>query len=49
LRKKFSERYKFKNPRDTFQIDSMDNELRNRLWNQVQFFYFDKIEKDGIY
>lgn len=49
MRKKFSERYNFKNPRDTFQINSIDNALRNRLWNQVQFFYFDKLEKNGIY
>lgn len=48
MRKKFSERYNFKNPRDTFQIDFIDNALRNRLWNQVQFFYFDKLEKNGI-
>jgi hypothetical protein len=49
LRKKFSERHNFKNPRDTFQIQHIDNELRNRLWNQIQLFYFDKLEMNGIY
>lgn len=43
MRQKFSERYGFQNPRDTFQIDSIDNGLKNRIWNQIQKFYFDKI------
>lgn len=49
MRKKFSERYKFKEPRDTFQINHIDNELRNRLWNQVQIYFFDTIKLDTMY
>lgn len=49
MRKKFSERNKFKEPRNTFQIDYIDHELRNRLWNQIRFYFFDKVELNGIY
>lgn len=49
MRKKFSEKYGFKNPRDTFQIYQIDNALRNRIWNQIQVYYFDNIELNSIY
>lgn len=49
MRKKFSEKYNFKSPRESFQINSIDEGLRNRIWNQIQSFYFDKIERNGIY
>lgn len=48
MRKKFSEKYNFKSPRESFQINSIDEGLRNRIWNQIQSFYFDKIERNGI-
>ncbi len=46
MRKRFSERYGFVKVRDTFQIDSMDEALKNRLWNQFRIFYFDSLEID---
>lgn len=48
MRQKFSERYGFQNPRDTFQINSIDSALRNRIWNQIQIYYFDTIALNGI-
>jgi hypothetical protein len=44
MRKRFSERQGFVEVRDTFQIDSMDDGLKNRLWNQFRIFYFDSLE-----
>lgn len=49
MRQKFSERCGFQNPRDTFQINSIDNALRNRIWNQIQAFYIDRIPLDAVY
>jgi len=49
MRKRFSERYGFVKVRDTFQIDSMDDRLRNRLWNQFRTYYIDTIEYSGEY
>jgi len=43
MRKRFSERNNFIEVRDTFQISSMDNALRNRLWNQFRRYYIDTI------
>lgn len=38
--RRFSERYGYKSPKEEFQIDSMDNDLRISLWNEVsQYFY----------
>ncbi len=45
MRKRFSERYGFTEVRDTFQIDSMDDGLKNRLWNQFRIHYIDTIQK----
>jgi len=49
MRKRFSERYGFVKVRDTFQIDSMDDALKNRLWNQFRTYYIDTIEYSGEY
>jgi hypothetical protein len=38
--KRFSERKGFKKARDTLQVDSIDSELRNRLWNVLDFHYW---------
>ena len=46
MRRKFSERYGFLKLKDVFQIQSIDNDLKNRLWNQIQEYYFDSIEVD---
>ena len=35
----------FKPIRSTFQIDNMDETLRNRLWNCLKQYYWDGIEK----
>jgi len=35
----FSERLGFKQPKGIIQIDSMDDELRNSLWNALSIFY----------
>lgn len=39
----FSERYGFSQPKSVIQIDSMDDDLRNSLWNALFVFYFDGI------
>lgn len=43
MRKKFSERYGFKKITDSFQINSINQELSNRLWNTIKIFYIDPI------
>ncbi|MCX6089270.1 MAG: hypothetical protein NTX88_02645 [Candidatus Atribacteria bacterium] len=43
LEKSFSQRMGFKPIRSTFQIDSMDDILRNKLWNGLQRYYWDVI------
>ena len=48
MRKRFSERYGFIKVRDTFQIENIDNGLKNRLWNQFRTFYIDSITL-GVY
>jgi hypothetical protein len=44
LRKKFSEQYGFKKVTDSFQINSINQELSNRLWNTIKIFYIDPIK-----
>jgi len=41
MRKKFSERYGYANIRESFQIESIDEDLRNRIWNQFRIYYLD--------
>jgi len=43
MRKRFSERYGFVEVRDTFQIEDIDDGLKNRLWNKIENFYIDSI------
>lgn len=42
--KRFSERFGFKAPKEEFQVDSMDDDLRNSLWNEftLNFYEHDK-------
>ena len=49
MRKRFSERNGFVKARDSFQIESMDNALKNRIWNQFIKFYIDSIDIGGSY
>jgi hypothetical protein len=44
MRKRFSERQGFVKIRDTFQIDSIDDGLKNRLWNKIKDFYIHSID-----
>ncbi len=44
LRRKFSEQYGFKKIIDSFQINSINDELKNRLWNSIKIYYIDPIE-----
>jgi hypothetical protein len=39
----FSERKRIKKPRTTIQLDSMDHELRNGLWDMVTSYYLFKL------
>jgi len=39
--KRFSERYGFRPVKSVVQIDSMDNDLRNSLWNATTIHYWD--------
>jgi hypothetical protein len=49
MRKRFSERYGFKKPRETFQIENMDIDLRNRLWNKFREYYIYSIDYGSKY
>jgi len=42
--KLFSQRYGFKLVRTILQKDSIDDELRNRLWNALKDFYWETIK-----
>jgi len=44
LRRKFSEQYGFKKVTDSFQINSINEELKNRLWNSIKIYYIDPIK-----
>ncbi len=39
----FSERMGITSPKSMIQLDSMDEALKNSLWNNLCLFYFDKI------
>jgi len=43
---RFSERYGYKKARDTIQLDSMDEALRNSLWNMLIIHYWKPAETD---
>jgi hypothetical protein len=40
---KFSERYGYKSVKEKLQIDSIDKELRNTLWNLLTEYYWDEV------
>jgi hypothetical protein len=44
MRKRFSEKYGFKNVRDHFQTNSIDEPLKNRLWNTFKIGYIDTLQ-----
>ena len=46
MRKKFSEKYGFNNIRDSLQIKSMDEALKNRLWNAIQTSFIDTLNNN---
>jgi len=45
MRKKFSERNGYKNPREILQIGSINGALQNRLWNNIKIFYIDSLSR----
>lgn len=45
---KFSERIGIIKAKDTIQIDFIDDDLRNGLWNAFQIFYLDKVNSDWL-
>ncbi|MFW2607219.1 AbiJ-NTD4 domain-containing protein [Aliarcobacter butzleri] len=44
MRKKFSERNGYKNPRETLQIEFINEALKNRLWNNIRMRYLDDLK-----
>lgn len=46
LRRKFSEQWGFKKVINSFQIESINEELKNRLWNTIRIFYIDPIKTE---
>lgn len=45
----FSQRHGFKPKREIMQIESMNDDLRNSLWNVLDIFFWEKIEKHSLY
>ena len=43
MRRKFSEKYGFSKPRESFQIESIDSGLKNRLWNIIKNTFIDTL------
>ena len=46
--KLFSHRHGLKQVKNIMQIDSIDDDLRNRLWNTLKIFYWDKVQSNHI-
>lgn len=46
--KLFSQRHDFKPVKKVIQVDSMDEELRNGLWNALHVFYWDKVSVHSL-
>lgn len=44
----FSQRKGIKPVKNTIQIESMDEDLRNRLWDALTIFYWDKVSSQFI-
>lgn len=45
MRKKFSERNGYNNPREILQIEFINKALQNRLWNNIKIFYIDSLSR----
>lgn len=45
MMKRFSQREGYSEVRDKLQIESMDSDLRNRLWNVLDFYYWTESER----
>lgn len=41
MRRKFSERYGYQKVQDTFQLNNINEALKNRLWNTIKIYYID--------
>jgi hypothetical protein len=48
MRKRFSEKYAYSKTRDSFQIDSIDNRLKKRIWNRIREDIFEKINRNQL-
>ena len=46
MRQKFSERNGYKNPRDILQVESINEALKNRLWNNMKTIYIDSLSRE---
>ncbi|NQY52432.1 MAG: hypothetical protein HRT42_02560 [Campylobacteraceae bacterium] len=46
MRQKFSERNGYKNPRDILQVESINEALKNRLWNNMKMIYIDSLSRE---
>ena len=46
MKKRFSEKYGYSKTRDSFQIDSIDNKLKKRIWNKIREDIFEKITRE---
>lgn len=46
MRKKFSEKYGYTKVKDSFQVESMDERLKKRIWNTIRNEIFDVIPLD---
>ncbi len=44
---RFSERYGFKPVKTSIQVDNIDQDLRNALWNVLKIIYWDTVESSG--
>ena len=47
--KLFSQRKGINPVKSVMQVDSMDTELRNGLWNALTIFYWNQVEDNWIY
>jgi len=49
MKKKFSERYGFTKPREEIQLESVDDALRNRLWNLLMSHYWQRARTSTLH
>ena len=45
---RFSERYGYTPVKDVIQLESMDSDLRNSLWNAVEIFYWERLNRRSL-